>query len=167
MTTTHDIFADVPGFLDRIFVHITSDNIDVSSYILDHICYRVETMTEYESMKLLFQERWTLLIENIIWWRPIATYNLYEPIGYKDRTIHTIELPSPKEWSQYPTGWEHAEFAVGEDWWSLMEIYPTVNWDTRSMWKAINPELSRKYSDWLSIKFHEHPLDYIIATYEK
>lgn len=57
MTTTHDIFADVPGFLDRIFVHIASDNIDVSSYILDHICYRVETMTEYESMKILLQER--------------------------------------------------------------------------------------------------------------
>lgn len=56
MTTTHDIFADVTGFLDRIFVHIASDSIDVSGYILDHICYRVESMTEYESMKLLFQE---------------------------------------------------------------------------------------------------------------
>lgn len=167
MITTHDIFADVPGFLDRIFDHITSDSIDVSNYILDHICYRVGTMAEYKIMKCFFSERWILLIEEAIGWRPIATYNLYEPIVYKDRTIHTIELPSPKEWSQYPTGWEHAEFAVGKDWWSLMSIYPTVNWDTRSMWKTINPELSRKYTDWLAIKFHEYPLDYIIATYEK
>jgi len=167
MTTTHDIFADVPRFLERIFMNIASDKIDVSEYVLDHICYRVETMEEYESMKGFFSERWTLLIENIIGGRPIATYSLYEPIIYRDREIHTVELPSPKEWSFYPSGWEHAEFAVGEDWWRLETIYPDVEWDTRSMWKTINPELSRKYSDGLSIKFHEHPLEYIIERYEK
>ena len=38
-------------FLDSLFENIDSYKIDVSSYELDHICYRVASIDEYLEMK--------------------------------------------------------------------------------------------------------------------
>jgi len=57
MSQSPDIFDGIPPFLETIFSHLSEDGIDVSHYTLDHICYRVETMEEYEDMKKIIEQR--------------------------------------------------------------------------------------------------------------
>ena len=42
--------------LDTLFENIDSYEIDVSSYELDHICYRVASIDEYIEMKHVFSQ---------------------------------------------------------------------------------------------------------------
>ena len=42
--------SDPSAFLDTLFSHLEDDDIDVSRYVLDHICYRVATALEYDEM---------------------------------------------------------------------------------------------------------------------
>lgn len=41
---------DPSPFLNRLFSYLGDDGIDVSRYVLDHICYRVATALEYSEM---------------------------------------------------------------------------------------------------------------------
>jgi predicted metalloenzyme YecM len=43
-------------FLDRLFMNIDTDSIDVSGYELDHLCYRVASTDEYKDMKVIFSK---------------------------------------------------------------------------------------------------------------
>ena len=123
------IFPYTP-FLDGVFANLRSDKIDVSRYPIDHICYRVATLLEYTRMQREFGSIGELLAETLIGGRPISTYRLHEPLRYRDYDIRLVELPSPKEGSPYPTGWVHAEFVIGRDPHSLLEIYPNIDWHT-------------------------------------
>lgn len=152
-------------FLDELFDHITRDGIDVSSYELDHLCYRVGTLREYDDMREVLSNMGVLLTEAEIDGRPISTYALTMPLIYRGRTIRLIELPAPKQSVSYKTGWEHAEFAVGEDPKTWMTRYPYLDWDTRALSKSVNSDVSRKY-DVMCVKFHEYPLDYVIEYLE-
>lgn len=90
-----DIVGDPAPFLDRIFAGLASVGINVDSYMLDHVCYRVATEEEYESAKRKFEALGSrLLVENIISGRMIATYKLSKPYMYKGRAIDVVELPS-------------------------------------------------------------------------
>ncbi len=153
------------SFLDRLFSHLGDDGIDVSRYILDHICYRVATTLEYDEMCEELSTQWRLLSETMIWVRMIATYRLDEPIRYQDREIWCVEIPSPKSWSPYPTWWEHAEFVIDTTFDEMMSQHSGVSWHTDAMRKSINPDISIKYP-WLSVKFHHHTLEYVIEYFE-
>ncbi len=152
-------------FLDELFDHIARDGIDVSSYKLDHLCYRVATLEEYCAMRIVLSNMGILLTEAEIDGRPISTYTLTIPLVYQDRTVRLVELPAPKQSISYKTGWEHAEFVVGEDPRIWMTRYPHLDWDTRALSKSVNSDVSRKY-DAMCVKFHEYPLDYVIEYLE-
>lgn len=97
MARITEILGSPNGFLQTIFTHLASDKIDVSSYELDHICYRVETEARYEELKTILETSYaTLLSEAIIGDRFISTYRLNDPIRYINRTISILELPAPK-----------------------------------------------------------------------
>ena len=150
-------------FLDSLFENIDSYKIDVSSYELDHICYRVASIDEYLEMKhVLSQFGSPIKWEHIIWGRPISTFKLSSPIIYKNREISLIELPSPKTGSPYSTGWEHAEFVIDTDLDSFIERYNQIHWDLWGYQKSINPDISIRFEDNTSIKFHEKNLEYVI-----
>ena len=157
--------TDPSPFLDRLFLHLGEDGIDVSRYVLDHICYRVATTLEYDEMCEELSTQWRLLNETLIWGRMIATYRLDEPIRYHDREIWCVEIPSPKAWSPYPTGWEHAEFVIDMSFDEMMAKYPDISYHTDSMSKTINPDISIKYPG-LSVKFHHNTLEYVIEFTE-
>ncbi|KAJ3017164.1 UNVERIFIED_CONTAM: hypothetical protein HDU68_011820 [Siphonaria sp. JEL0065] len=113
---------------------------------MDHLCLRVSTIHEYSAWKAFFSTtiNASLLTESLIAGRPIATYKLQEKdaVVIPDphwkgeqrfgetpgtRKVTVIELPSPKEGSDYETGWEHAEFALrGFDADKALEMSPEV-----------------------------------------
>ena len=159
-------FSWLESMLDTVIPHLESDGIDVSELFLDHVCYRVETLEEYREMKEQFSQIGKILKEEkMIGWRPIATYKLDIPIEYKWRKIPCVEIPAPKEWSPYPTWWEHAEFVVDMPLLDWIEKYSHLAWKTDGMHKAINPEVAINYWNY-SVKFHNHPLEYVIMELE-
>ena len=153
---------DPTAFLERVFTALAMEGIDVASLPLDHICYRVVSMHRYEELRTAFHDHATLLSDAMIGGRPISTFRSHVPFVHRDRRLDVFELPAPKAGRPYPEGYEHVEFAVGEHPLSFAERYPGVAWDRSDAGKSVNPDV-RLHRDGFSVKFHEHPLDHVIA----
>ena len=143
---------------------------------IDHVCYRVETKTKYQMVFKELLNMGSVLTESMIAGRPISTFLLHEPIVYKSWKIPCIELPSPKDGSYYPTGWEHCEIVIGD---SSMNIvcnreylerfvadHSDVTFDLRAINKEINADVSMRINDDYSVKFHMRPL-YEVCKFEE
>ena len=51
MSKPHDPVKPFCCFLKQIFQYLSEDGIEVSTFELDHICYRVETEAAYQAHK--------------------------------------------------------------------------------------------------------------------
>lgn len=158
---------DPSPFLDQLFAALHADGLHVQDLELDHLCYRVASLERYSACRTLFAQHGELLAESIIGGRPIATYRLHQPIVYRDRRIHVVELASPKVGSLYPEGYEHAEFVVPElgstsDLRAFTERYPALPWDLGDIDKVTNADVRLRYAG-LSVKFHRETLADVIA----
>ena len=133
---------------------------------MDHICYRVETEEAYHTMGVFLGEVGELLDEPVIvGGRPIANFKLKEPItipGVLVQPVYVVELPAPKDGSFYPKGFEHAEFVIDDDFPAFMRRFPDIDWDTRGMQKASNPDIKMVLANGKVIKFHREALKRVI-----
>ena len=143
MNSINKILENPKPFLDNLFQDLKELKIDVENFELDHICYRVETVERYTELKTLMTEISTLISENLISNRPISTFKLFEPITYLNRDIWVIEIPAPKEGSFYLEGFEHAEFVIDQQLDSFMDLYPNIEFNTKSITKPLNPEINQ------------------------
>lgn len=164
----NEIFNEkiISDFLDKIFDNLQKDNIDVSNYELDHICYRVSSVENYNFLKENIDSFWFLLSEEVVSWRPIATIKLFSPILYKNRQISVLEIPSPKVWSDYEDGFQHVEFVINETFDDFINKYQNINFDYSWMTKDYNKELWIKYWN-LWVKFHNDSLENVVRLEEK
>lgn len=153
---------DPSSFLERLFKALSTDGIDVSSFELDHLCYRVETMERYAELKGKLLDEGTLLGEHEIGGRPISTVRLHVPFTFQQRSIAVIELPAPKAGSPYPEGYEHAEFVVDMEPTEFAARYPALDWDLSGAHKSVNADVRRNYAE-CSVKFHRLALADVIA----
>ena len=153
-----DLLGDTEEFLNRVFIALDQDGIDVSKNELDHLCYRVETMSNYLDTKKVLLEHGTLLGESEINGRPIATYKLHEPIQYREREISVLEIPAPKEGKPYSEGLEHVEFVINESFEDFMSQHPNVDFNAQGADKPRNPDIVVKYDDFV-VKFHHQALE--------
>ncbi|MFN8579236.1 MAG: VOC family protein [Candidatus Sericytochromatia bacterium] len=160
--TLEDIIGNTNIFLTQIFNELNLLKIDINNRPLDHICYRVATIEEYNSKRNEILKFGTLLTEANVNGRPIATFKLNKPINYESREIYLIELPSPKKDTNYESGLEHIEFVIEEglDYW--IKKYPNINFEQSGMSKDLNPEIKISLSNNLSVKFHPLSLDKVI-----
>ena len=151
----------VQVFLDSIFRQLEEIEIDVSSFQLDHICYRVHSIEDYNRFKELLSRSANLLAESYINSRPISCYKLREAIIYGKRQINVFELPSPKKGSAYLEGYEHVEFVIPYTLQEFLNRYPALNFDQKGMLKDINPDLRLQLGP-ISVKFHEQSIEEVI-----
>ena len=188
---------EVPNFLTQIVKSLKEQHrLDVSKHEADHVCWRTESMAEYQDLVDALKkdpECWTLLTESEIGGRPIATFALAQHPISSVETLHqvrVIEIPSPKEGSPYKSGLEHVEFVIGdgicEDPWNdkknpnnihqltfeeFIARYPDLPWSRKAQNKAINPDISLKIDlpnyGRCSVKFHLMPLQEVIAVERK
>lgn len=126
----------------------------------DHLCFRVATLGEYEFYKKNLAAHGELLIEAPVNGRPISTFKLHQAFRTEDHLVRLVELPAPKPGVPAPTGFEHAEFIVGESFDRLSARCPDVEW-TRSGRQVLNPELCLKLGD-RQAKFHHQSLERVI-----
>lgn len=157
------ILGPVEPMLQEISAWAHLDGIDISSHIIDHVCYRIASIERYEELKKILDSMGRCIGEYMIAGRPIATILLNEPIRYENFKIECIELPAPKTESPYSEWWEHAECALGITPHNFANQYPLINFDTRAVNKDINPDVSRKYGEY-TVKFHEHTLRYVVEV---
>ncbi len=144
---------------------LKKDEVDISKYELDHLCYRVETQERYDEVKEIFLKESKLLSEVMIWWRMISTFKLDKPLVYKKREIYVVEIPAPKEISDYPEGLEHIEFVIDTRFEEFKKMYPEISFDSRAESKEINPDIQLRYEN-CSVKFHHNTLEYVIKYLE-
>lgn len=157
----NDIITDPTLYLHRLFKKIELIKLDVSAYYLDHLCYRVSSVDEYDLKKKDLFNHGTLLAESLVNGRPIATFKLFNPIKYAKREISVIELPSPKKNSPYPSGLEHAEFVVPHPLHVILKKYPSLPFDISGIDKKINADITLNFHG-ECIRFHEKKLEEII-----
>ena len=184
ITYLHD---NVPQFVASIVTKLQSQHgIDVSNFQADHVCYRTDSIEQYNELVEALQssEDYSLLIESEIGGRMIATFRLATPIEITSldrslRAIDIVEIPSPKEGSFYMAGLEHVEFVIGDQvdtsplnndihqavLKTYMTKYPDVQWNTKALTKICNPDISIKLGEW-SAKFHLMPLECVIRRTE-
>ncbi len=156
--SVQNLLGSIASFMEKILLVLEKDRIDVSTYLLDHICYRVETLARYVELKKSLQERNEKISENIIHGRPISVFKLKKPLVYGKWNISCLELPSPKPNSFYPEGYEHVEFVV-PNLQKFSKQYSHLPFQEDLI--PQNRTLSLKY-DGLSIKFHEQPLERVV-----
>lgn len=167
MSNLQQVIGDYKNFLERALSNVKRERFDFSDFIqLDVICYRTASQSNYEQKKEELGNIGALLSEVIVSGRPIATYQLDEPIYFQDWRIDTIELPAPKEGSEKPEGLEHIQFVIYNDLQTFIQKYPDKNFDTRAIERGVNPMIAYKFNDG-TVKFHRLNLATAIYLEEK
>lgn len=157
-----ELIGDYDQFVANINWGLDEMDIDRDDLaMLDHLCYRVETVRRYAELRRQIGRKAQLLGETQVNGRAIATFEFPEPIETCGWRIPYLELPEPKRGSPYEEGLEHAEFVtVGSlDWFEGR--YEHLAFTHNGMNKAINPELGLKHAG-ISVKFHEQPLGAVV-----
>lgn len=148
-------------FLDKLFLLLEENKIDISSWEIDHLCYRTSSLENYHEIKNIFSKLGKLLIESDVNGRDIATYKLFEPVIFRNYIIPLVEVPAPKAGRKTAEGWEHIEVVIDINFDDLINKYDYLKFDTKALSKELNPELVFKFND-CSIKFHHQSLEEVI-----
>lgn len=163
-SSQHSTFGLLPSplpFLEQLFLELKADDADFSAYPIDHICYRVHSLARYDFLREKLKQYGSVLTEKEINGRPITVFRLNAPFVFKEQKIDILELPAPKEESPYREGFEHIEMVIDLDFQAFQDKYNHLIFNTKAINKKVNPEIRLTLSSG-SVKFHHHPLDYVI-----
>ncbi|MDO8335894.1 MAG: VOC family protein [Candidatus Saccharibacteria bacterium] len=162
-----EILGDYEAFIAKTSKGLEDSGIQRSELaMMDHICYRVETMDRYKDVFRSLGSLANMIGEVEVAGRPIATFELDEPLSAAGWVVPYLELPAPKDGSPYPEGLEHAELVVIGDVEKFAKRHSDLPFNRKGMGKAINPELGLKI-DGLSVKFHEQPLGAVVRIEDR
>jgi phosphoglycolate phosphatase-like HAD superfamily hydrolase/predicted metalloenzyme YecM len=159
-TRLNELIPQGEAFLRKLYVELEILGINTSELRIDHLCYRVATRSEYETLRHALNAEAKLLSEAQVNGRPIATYRLPAPFRALSGDVPLLELPSPKEGAPYPTGFEHAESVSARSFFWWRQAHPTLAFSEGGN-AILNPELALKTPAG-SLKLHYAPLDRVI-----
>ncbi len=160
--TTHELIGDHRQFIETIDAGLGRLGIATSELsMMDHVCYRVETLERYQEMLVKAASVGTLLGESEINGRPIATFEFDEYLEAAGWTVPYLELPAPKEGSPYTEGLEYAELVVVGSLERFLERHKELPFTYGGIGKSINPEAVLK-TEGISVKFHEQQLGAVV-----
>lgn len=143
--------------LDTVFAELAARGLP-ADLVCDHVCYRVATRQRYEELRMALRQEGVLESDAIIAGRPISAFRLFSPYVHNGRSIEALELPAPKPGTDYPEGWEHAEFVVPGTLQDFMLQHSAQNFDIRAINKPLNPEIALRLTPVYQAKFHTQTL---------
>lgn len=160
----YGVLANLESFLLMMFAQLHELRVDVSGYLMDHVCYRTATAVAYETYKAELVALCDSPYESMVNGRMISVFVLREPIRLCGRVITCIELPAHKPGAPLIQGWEHAEFVIDEPFQHFMSRYEEheSRFDRKGLGKKLNPELGFKLENGIQVKFHHLPLAEVI-----
>lgn len=160
--TLHKLLGNYETFIRVIASELAASGIARSEIsMMDHICYRVETLERYAIMKEQFAAIADIKGESLVSGRNIATFEFKEYIVIDDWVVPYLELPEPKEGSPYAEGLEHAELVVVGSLDKFETRHRELTFERKGMDKPINPELGFKTPK-AAMKFHEQQLGAVV-----
>lgn len=155
-------------FAQVLLKELLEEGVDLSTFVVDHICYETGTVEEYSQIKrnlinkIIPGLEGVLLTEAEVSGRPIATFIFDSPLRVDRFQIEALEVPSPKAGKAVKTGWDHVEIVIQESFEAFKNKYPHLRYQKKYVTKALNDELViGLYSG--RVKFHHLPLSTIIA----
>jgi uncharacterized protein len=155
MVQLQEVVGDYQGFLATMLAEVKKAGFDLNDFVqMDHMCYRVTDMETYARKKEELQTVGTLLVETMINGRPIASYRLHEPVKIDSWRVDTIELPAPKDGSDFAEGLEHVEFVLYEDLPTFLQKHSGKTFNLQAADRGVNPEVGFKLSNGYGVKFH-------------
>jgi len=149
-------------FLEALGGRLKQEAIAVEpNWDVDHLCYRVSTLQNYESLKKEFSNFSELLIESDVNGRPIATFKLHKPILFDEWRIDLIELPAPKAGKKTIEGFEHIEVVADISFNEFKKRFSHLKLDESGLKKKFNKELEISLGE-RNIKFHSLSLESVV-----
>lgn len=148
-------------FLQSTLEELNKYDLMLNHWEIDHLCYRTETVEEYELVKTSLTKSHKLLEESPINGRLISTIKLSSPIRFKNYIIDLIEVPAPKEGSPYQSGFEHIEVVIDCSFDVLKRKAERQGLSYKVAGSPLNSELVFKF-DLFSVKFHHKSLEHVI-----
>lgn len=154
MNNLQTVIGDYNSFLEQIVGEIAAAGFDLADFVqMDHMCYRVASLEQYETTKQALAEFGQLLGETQVNDRPIATFRLHEPVRYKQWRIDAVELPAPKASVPTKEGLEHVELVLYDDKETFLKKYSHKEFNMQAADRGINPEIGFKLPTY-TVKFH-------------
>lgn len=108
----NDLANDLPHFAAAVSRLAERLMLDLTTLEADHVAVRCHQESIAERWKNGLLQQATLLSEKAINGRPIALFELHNPLIIAGVNINIIELPWPGETRYRHQGWEHLEFVL-------------------------------------------------------
>lgn len=147
-------------FVGQLLAELTILMGEPEAPLVDHLCYRAATLTEYLHLKGELAQHGVLLVEGMIGGRPIATYRLHQPVCWQGVSVPCIELAAPKPGRSHQAGLEHIELVV-PSLHELVALHPDLPFKTANIDDHRNPDVGLMLPSG-QVKFHLRPLSEVI-----
>jgi len=122
-----DIIGNYRAFAAQQRDRLTTRGIDITSYGLSHLAYRVPERDDYVRARALLERHAVANRENLWNGRPISLIVLAEPLEVLDgTTIPLIELIPPVHQRVYKMGLEHLGVVVGDTFDAFVQAHKPV-----------------------------------------
>ena len=162
MKISKEFHQQAQFFLELLFDDLKNKSVEIPAHwMIDHLCYRVESQERYQELKSQFSEYSELLIESPVGGRLISTFKLKEPVLFRGWSIPLVELPAPKVFKKVQEGFEHIEVVSDLPFSEIEAKYPGMEWDRSGLKKGFNQELEMVLGQ-RNVKFHHQSLEKVI-----
>ena len=151
-----DIIGNYKAFIDEILSSLYKKQVKLDKLEGDHLCFRVETLSQYKDMKAKLGMFSLEYSENIHHGRPITIFKLREPLRIQGFEFPLIELPAPKTDRAYKFGLEHIEFVV-PDFTRFKQDYVGL-FTGKEDSGPYNQLVKITFNDGKTVKFHQRSL---------
>lgn len=173
-----DLSADLPRFEQALAELAARLGLDLSTLQADHIAVRCHQNATAERWKAGLLQCGALFSEKQIAGRPIALFELTEPLKVGSWQVAVVELPWPGQRLYRHEGWEHVEIVLAGDPQTLGSRAMALMSDQGLMQQGIsfktsapqgegerlpNPTLAVTDGQ-ITIKFHPWSLQEIVAS---
>lgn len=152
------VIGNYKEFTKSLIDKAKAAGIEITDYSIDHICYRVATIGEYQNMKVALKSLSVELATTIHNGREFSIFKLKQPLTVQGVNIPLVELPSPAKSQSYTTGLEHIEVVIDAG----FHEFCTKNREKLVLdenMNTVNSTARITFEDGATVKFHAISLD--------
>jgi predicted metalloenzyme YecM len=103
-------------FISTIQKRFKKIGFSLSTYPIDHICYRITTQKEFEEITDFLKGSSTLFSEKVYNDRIFRIFLLKVPLIFEDVEIQVVEISQPGGSDTYQRGFQHIELLTNDSW---------------------------------------------------
>jgi predicted metalloenzyme YecM len=122
-----DIIGDYRAFAAQQRDRLSARGIDITTYPLSHLAYRVPEWDEYVRVRGLIERHAVANRENVWNGRPISLIVLEQPLEVLEgQSVSLIELIPPVHQRVYKMGLEHLGVVIGNTFDAFVDVHKPV-----------------------------------------